>query len=103
MFHVLIADHRAQLRSSLCSILQVRNYIVQEAVTGEQAWDILRTSLHPLIVCLNPNLLCEDMPLLTRLQCDKDLQSRHSYVLINRTIDIDEFLQLISDAAHNVL
>jgi CheY-like chemotaxis protein len=88
MANVLVVDDSTTFRRILCSMLQSVSYVISEATNGEEALDALKASPTPLVVVLDvvmPKL--GGIGVLTAVDADPALASRHAFILVTATPD----------------
>lgn len=126
MAHVLIVDDDADIRSSMRSILEdVGGHTALEAVDGLEALELLRSSKQRLVVLLDVLMPALDgIGVLRQVVADKDLATRHAYVLVtvsrhatsadflsnlamdvpvvSKPFDMDVLLATVAEAAHSI-
>ena len=84
---VLIADAAAALRRMLRSILEVRDYAVIEAESGEHAMDSLYQQTESTIVLLDSALTVAGKSVVETLSATAHLIDRHTFIIMHTRFD----------------
>ena len=83
---VLVVDDDERIRDLLCELFAGKGYEVLTAADGLQAWEHLTASDLPLIVVLDEVLPgMRGLALLARVAADRQLATRHGYLLLTAT------------------
>jgi CheY-like chemotaxis protein len=97
--HVLVVDDDALIREVLHLLLEDAGHEVLEARDGQEALDCLRSTPHRLVTLLDLQMpVLDGLAVLKTVAQDRQLASRHAYILITAYPD-----QLFSDSLSTLI